>query len=115
MTKYDSRNGKESEPRPGSNLAAPSPGDNSLYHTWQDQARDEAGPGQVRPLGCLDPAALVIEEIEEPEIGEEIEISTPGGEFSATWLGSVSNGKELAAAMRLAAAICEERAIDDRR
>ena len=40
-------------------------------------------------------------EMEEGEIGEPVVIETPSGEKKATWLGTVSNGKELAEAMRL--------------
>ena len=48
-------------------------------------------------------------EIEKGEVGELVVIETPQGCFTATWLGSVSNGKELAEAIRLMAAIDAER------
>ena len=48
-------------------------------------------------------------EIEEGEVGEPVVIETPAGEIKATWLGSVSNNRELAEAVRLMAAIDAER------
>jgi hypothetical protein len=38
-----------------------------------------------------------------------VEITTPAGTIRATWLGTVSNGKELAEAMRLMWDIATER------
>ena len=52
---------------------------------------------------------LQLASIEEGEVGEPVEIETAGGMLRATWLGTVSNGKELANAMRLMAEIAEER------
>ena len=48
-------------------------------------------------------------EIVKGEVGEPVHIETPQACFTATWLGSVSNGKELAEAMRLMCAIDAER------
>jgi len=44
---------------------------------------------------------LELEEFVEGEVGEPVEIETPVGMLRATWLGTVSNGKDLAEAMRL--------------
>jgi hypothetical protein len=48
-------------------------------------------------------------EFAEGEVGEPVEIETPAGTIRATWLGTVTNGKELAEAMRLMWAIASER------
>ena len=52
---------------------------------------------------------LQLLDLEKGEVGEPVVIETPAGEIKATWLGTVSNGKELAEAMRLMAAITDER------
>jgi hypothetical protein len=52
---------------------------------------------------------LELVEFVEGEVGEPVEIETPAGTIRATWLGTVSNGKELAEAMRLMQAIAAER------
>ena len=52
---------------------------------------------------------LELVEIQEGEVGEPVHIETPQGCLTATWLGTVSNGKELAEAMRLMAEIDAER------
>ena len=52
---------------------------------------------------------LNLVEIAKGEVGETIHVETPQGCFNATWLGTVSNGKELAEAMRLMADIERER------
>ena len=51
-------------------------------------------------------------EIVKGEVGEPVHIETPQGCFTATWLGTVSNGKELAEAMRLVCAIASERKVE---
>ena len=48
-------------------------------------------------------------EIEAGEVGEPVENETQAGTIRATWLGSVSDGKELAEAMRLMIALAIER------
>jgi len=55
------------------------------------------------------PARLDLVDIERGEVGEPVHIQTPAGTVKATWLGSVSNGKELARAMRLMIGIHSER------
>ena len=52
---------------------------------------------------------LELVEFEEGEVGEPVEIETPAGTIRATWLGTVSNGKELAEVMRLMQDIARER------
>jgi hypothetical protein len=54
------------------------------------------------------PTDLELREIERGEVGEEVTIETPAGTLKATWLGRVSNGKELARAMRLMCDIADE-------
>ena len=43
------------------------------------------------------------------KVGDEARIETPAGTVKAVWLGTVSDGKELAAAMRRMAQISQER------
>jgi molybdopterin-binding protein len=52
---------------------------------------------------------LDLVEIVEGEVGEPVEIETPTGTVTATWLGTVSNGKELSAAMKLMWDLAAER------
>jgi hypothetical protein len=52
---------------------------------------------------------LELVEFVEGEVGEPVEIETSVGTIRATWLGTVSNGKELAEAMHLMQAIAAER------
>ena len=58
---------------------------------------------------CKPIPELELEEFVEGEVGEPVEIETPAGNIRATWLGTVSNGKELAEAMRLMWDIAAER------
>lgn len=52
---------------------------------------------------------LEVISFEEGEVGETVRILTPVGTVRARWLGTVSNGRELAEAMRLMAAMEDER------
>ena len=53
---------------------------------------------------------LQLAELVEPEVGEPVGIELPGGmTVRGTWLGRVSNGRELAEVMRLMWAIAAER------
>ncbi len=51
---------------------------------------------------------LNLVEFKQGEVGEPVHIKTPAAAVSATWLGTVSNGKELAKAMRLMEAMHQE-------
>jgi hypothetical protein len=53
--------------------------------------------------------SIELVQVEAGEVGELVHIDTPSGCFNATWLGTVSNGKELAEAMQLMIAIADER------
>ena len=55
---------------------------------------------------------LELVELVEGEVGEPVEIEMPAGTIRATWLGTVSNGKELAEAMRLMWDIARERSAE---
>jgi len=57
--------------------------------------------GKVVELGLV--------ELEAGEVGEPVVMETPAGSVRATWLGTVSNGKELAEAMRLMWDLAAER------
>jgi hypothetical protein len=52
---------------------------------------------------------LDLEELTKGEVGEPVDIETPMGKIRATWLGTVSNGKELAVAMKLMWELSTER------
>jgi hypothetical protein len=75
---------------------------------WKERAKSDT-KGNAGYLGRLPVPELPMEEIEAPEVGDDVLIDTPLVAMRATWLGKVSNGKELAEAMRLMAGIMAER------
>ncbi len=56
---------------------------------------------------------LPLVEFEQGEVGEKVFVMTPTVAVDATWLGTVSNGRELAEAMRLMEAMHQERKLRD--
>ena len=65
-----------------------------------DNGKDVA---QTMPVPVLE-----LVEFEQGEVGEMVIIDTPTAAVGATWLGTVSNGKELAEAMRLMEAMHQD-------
>jgi hypothetical protein len=57
-------------------------------------------------------------EVELPDVGDQVDVELPIGEVAVrcTWLGTVSNGKELGRACKLMTAIADElRALEQER
>ena len=67
----------------------------------RENVKTKAPESQVVPIFQVECTCL-------PEVGDPVEIELPDGAVTATWLGTVSSGKDLARAMRLMWAIAVE-------